>query len=131
MLSVIIAAVVIFAFGAIWFTFLFGKTWAKLMNFPADMMSGGNKGMAKEMVINFLGAVLSAWVVSYLYPELLATTYTEFAKDIIIIWLGFSFPIYMNQALWERKSWNLVWLNSAYGIIYFALASGVIYYMAR
>ncbi len=129
MLSIIVAAVVVFAFGALWFTFLFGKTWAKLMNFPPDMMSGGNKGMAKEMAINFLVGLLSAWVVSYLYPELLATSFMEFAKVIVIIWLGFSFPIYVNQALWEKKSWNLVWLNTAYGIIYFLLASGVIYYM--
>ncbi len=129
MWSILVTAIVLFAFGALWFTVLFGKTWAKLMQFPQDMAGMSKKSMTKSLVLNFILNLIIASVVYYLFPAILATSYSEFLKVILIIWLGFSFPIYANQVLWEGKSWKLLILNSAQGIISFILASSVIYYM--
>jgi hypothetical protein len=130
MWSVLVGAIVLFAFGALWFTVLFGKMWAKLMGFSGDMnANGGMKSMTKPLIINFVLNLIVAWVVYYLFPQLLAVSYTEFLKVILIIWLGFSFPIYVNSALWEKKSWKLVLLNSANGIISAILVSAVVYFM--
>jgi hypothetical protein len=46
----------------------------------------------------------------------------------LIVWLGFSFPIYANAAVWERKSWMLVLINTAYGLIQFTLAAMLVYF---
>lgn len=130
MLSILIGAVAIFAFGAVWFTVLFGKKWAELMDFnPASNDKYKDMGMAKPLVANFLTNVIVAGVVYYIFPQLFALTFTDFLKIILIIWLGFSFPIYANAAIWERKSWKLVVINSAQGIISLVLLSGVVYFM--
>lgn len=130
MLSILIGAIVIFAFGALWFTVLFGKKWAELMDFnPASNDKYKDMGMAKPLVANFLTNVIVAGVVYYIFPQLFALTFTDFLKIILIIWLGFSFPIYANAAIWERKSWKLVVINSAQGIISLVLLSGVVYFM--
>ena len=130
MWSIIVGAVVMFAFGALWFTVLFGKTWARLMDFnPAGDEEARKMGMTKPLIVNFLLNVLVASVVYYLFPQLLSVSFSDFLKAILIIWLGFSFPIYANSAVWERKSWKLVVINSAQSIVAFILVSAVVYYM--
>ena len=130
MLSILISSIAIFAFGALWFTLLFGKTWAKLMDFnPAGDAKAKQMGMVKPLIINFLLNVLVASVLYYIYPQLLVLSFTDFLKTILIIWLGFSFPIYANSAVWERKSWKLVFINSTQSIISFIILSSIIYFM--
>ncbi len=130
MVSILVGAVALFVFGALWYTVLFGKMWAGLMGFGGANMAGEEKGMmAKSLVLNFLLQVITAWVVYFLFPQLLATSYSEFLKVLLVVWLGFSFPIYANQALWERKSWKLVVLNSANGILSVVIISAIIYFI--
>ena len=130
MLSILIGAVAIFVFGAVWFTVLFGKKWAELMDFnPASAHKYKDMGMAKPLVANFLSNVVVASVVYYIFPQFLALTFLDFLKVMLVIWLGFSFPIYANGAIWERKSWMLVLINCAQGIISISIVSAVIYYM--
>ena len=130
MLSILVTAVALFAFGALWYTVLFGKLWAKLMQFtPEQMAKSKEKGMTTPLVVNFLLNVVTASVVYYLFPQLLATSFYEFLCTVLIIAVGFTLPQYVNQALWEGKSWKLVLLNSVQAILYFVVASSVIYYM--
>ncbi len=128
MLSIFLAAVAIFAFGALWFTVLFGRTWVALMDFnPAGNEKAKQMGMTKPLLANFMTNVIAAAVMYYLFTQLLTFSYGEYLKMMLIVWLGFSFPIYANAAIWERKSWMLVVLNSAQGILAVLIASGVIY----
>ncbi len=130
MLSILIGAVAIFVFGAVWFTVLFGKKWAELMDFnPASAYKYKDMGMAKPLVANFLSNVVVASVVYYIFPQFLALTFLDFLKVMLVIWLGFSFPIYANGAIWERKSWMLVLINCAQGVISISIVSAVIYFM--
>ncbi len=130
MLSILVGSVAIFAFGALWFTVLFGRTWAELMDFnPASADKYKNMGMAKPLIANFLTNVLVASVLYYIFPQVLSLTYTDFLKTTLVIWLGFSFPIYANVGIWERKSWKLVVINCAQSIISFIILSAVIYFM--
>src|SRR5574343_1177957 len=124
MLSIILGSIAIFIFGAFWFTVLFGRTWAKLMDFnPASDAEARKMGMKKPLILNFLSNVLVAGVLYSLYPQLLATSYTSLFMVLFVIWLGFSFPIYANAAIWERKSWKLVAINSAQSLIALAIVS--------
>ena len=130
MLSILVGAIVLFVFGAVWFTFIMGKTWARLMEFtPEASARMKEKGMALPMVFNFLLQVLFAAAVYYLYPQILVLSLPDFIRTMLIIWLGFSFPIYANSYLWEGKSWKLVLINSASGVISVILISMVIYWM--
>jgi hypothetical protein len=130
MLSIILATIVLFVFGAFWFTVLFGKTWAKLMDFnPASEEKYKDMGMKKPLLLNFLSNILIVYVVSWLEPQLLTSSYFELWKMLVIVWLGFSFPIYANVGIWERKSWKLVWINSAQSILGLTLVSLIIYFI--
>ncbi len=129
MLNILVGGAVLFVYGALWFTVLFGKKWAKLMDFnPASDHKYKDMGMAKPMVANFLLNLLPIISIYYLYPQVFAFSFTDFWKTVLIVWLGFSFPIYANAAVWERKSWVLVVINSAYGLIQFTIAASLVYF---
>lgn len=129
MLNIVVVALMVFIFGAVWFTVLFGKMWAKLMDFnPASADKYKNMGMVKPLIMNFLLNLLPVMSVYFLYPQILSFSFVDFWKAMMVVWLGFSFPIYANAGVWERKSWNLVLLNSVYGFFYFTIISAMVYY---
>ena len=130
MLSIILGAVAIFIFGAVWFTFLFGKTWARLMDFnPAGDEKAKEMGMGQPMVLNFLSNLLIAGVLYYIIPQILVSSFTNLLKVFGVVWLAFSFPIFANAAIWERKSWKLVAINSVQNLIALAIVSAIVFYM--
>jgi hypothetical protein len=130
MLGIILGSIAIFVFGAFWFTVLFGKTWAKLMDFnPAGDAKAKQMGMGKSLAMNFLSNVVIATSLYFLFPQLLATSFTDLLKIVYLMWLAFSFPIYANAAIWERKTWKLVLINSAQGLISATIVSAIIYYI--
>lgn len=128
-LTIIIGAIATFIFGAIWFTFLFGRTWAKLMGFnEPGGASEGEMGMVKPMIMNFIANLVVAFSLYQIFPTVMASEVSGY-KTLFFIWLGFSFSIYANAAIWERKSWKLVAINSAYSLISLVILSAVFYYM--
>lgn len=130
MLSIFIGAVTLFIFGALWYTVLFGKMWASLMQFtPEQMAKSKSESMVLKLAIMFLLNLITASTVYYLFPQLLALSFGEFLHTILIIWVGFIFPLYVGQSLWEGKSWKLVVLNSVGSILSFVFVSGAIYFM--
>ena len=130
MLTILVGAIAIFAFGALWFTVLFGRTWAKLMDFnPAGDAKAKEMGMTQPLILNFLLNVVVASAIYCLFPQLLTLSLWNFLKIVLLIWLGFSFPIYANAAVWERKSWKLVAINSVQSLIAYGIVSTIVYLM--
>jgi hypothetical protein len=127
MLNIIVSGAVLFVFGAIWYTALFGKYWAKLMGFDVNDPKM-KEGMAKPMIINFLVNLVIAFSVYFVAPQLLTLTFSDFLKVMIVVWVGFSLPIYVNQVLWERKPWVLAVLNTAYGLVGTFIISALVYF---
>ena len=129
MLNIIVGAIALFVFGAFWYTFAFGKVWERLMEFsPESKARAKERGMTQGLIGNFVSNLIAISVVYYVFPQMLVLDFSDFIKNILIVWFGFSFPIYANSYLWEGKSWKLVALNSAYGVVYFILASSIVYY---
>lgn len=130
MLTIIVSAVAMFVFGAFWFTVLFGREWAKLMDFnPASEEKYKQLGMAKPLIANFLSNVLVVWVLYCMVDQMLVYSYAGLLRVLFIVWLGFSFPIYANAAIWERKTWKLVAINSAQSLISLVIVSYIIFKM--
>ncbi len=129
MLSIFVAAVAMFVVGAIWFTVLFGKVWSKLMGCsPEQMDKAKANGMASKMVMMFILNLISAAVLYYLFPMLLALSFGEFLCIVAIIWCGFTLPSHINGYLWEGKSMELVLINVGGSLAGFIAGALVVYF---
>ena len=131
MISILVAAVSSFIFGFVWYTVIWGRTWERLMNFTPEAMEKAKQGgMAGKMMLMFLLNLTLASIMYFLFPILLPLSYSQFLLLSLVIFLGFSFPIYMNAYLWESKSLSLVLLNTVYGVLNMAIISAVIYFIS-
>ena len=118
-LSVVIASVVSFIVGFIWYGPLFGKLWMKLSNISEkDAKKAKEKGMAVPMLLNFIGTLVTAYVLAAFLQVLGAGTVSGAMAVAFWAWLGFiAATTLLGGVLWENKSWNLFLLNGGYWLV--------------
>lgn len=130
MLSIILGAIALFIFGALWYTVLVGNLWFRLMDFSDPVKEKmKNQGMAKPMFFNFILNLIVATAVYMLMSKLFVFSFWDLLRVVLIAWAGFNLPTYVNQALWEGKTWKVTLLNSVYSILYFLIVASVIYWV--
>ena len=128
-LHIIVVAIVMFGVGALWFTVLFGRMWSRLMAFtPEQNAKAKEGGMVQKMLVMFILNLVTVWVFFFLEPQVMSQTFGEFLKVVLLIWLGFTFPVQVGSMLWEGKSWKLVAINALHSIVSFGIVSAIVYY---
>jgi hypothetical protein len=123
MLAILVAVVVNFFLGFIWFTPLFGKAWGKEMGYDPNMKPDKMvmfKGMAFMIIGNFLFAYvfahnIAAWMFVPGMKEMSPTS--NILTSAIFTWLGFYFPGQLGSTVWENKSWKLFFINTGYSLV--------------
>ena len=121
-LSIIVAVIASFFFGWLWYTVLFGKLWARLMNMSMDTKPG-TKFMLRGMALMIIGGFLTAYVMAYASEvwrpsvwkvALDSPSYTYGFRNGVFTWIGFFVPMQLSMVAWEKSGWSLFSLNSVY-----------------
>jgi hypothetical protein len=123
MLAILVAVVVNFFLGYLWFTPLFGKIWGKEMGYDPNMKPDP-KVFVKGLIFMVIGNFLFAWVLAH---NIAAWMFVPGIKEMsplsnalmsaIFTWLGFYFPGQLGATVWENKSWKLFFINSGYSLV--------------
>ena len=119
-IAILVAVVVNFFLGFVWYTPLFGKLWGKEMGYAPDMKPD-KKIMIKGMAFMVIGNLLFAWVFAH---NIAAWQFVPGIKEMgpvsnvlsasIFTWLGFYFPGQLGATVWEKHSWKLFAINGGY-----------------
>ena len=116
--AVLVAFVANFILGFIWYTPLFGKTWARELRLDTSVKPTGGQ-MAKGLVITLIGNFLLVYVFAHnmeawkFVPEMNEMpAVPTILNGAIFTWLGFFVPVDMNSVAWENKSWKLCLKNN-------------------
>jgi hypothetical protein len=112
-LAVIVAAVVKFAIGGVWYTALFGRQWRALMGVAeGSPMTGLGQAMAVQIVGDLIMAyILARFVGHYGWG---------FGTGIIVgfmAWLGFVATVSVGQIFYEHRSPMIIAINNGYLLI--------------
>jgi hypothetical protein len=119
----LVAAIVSFFLGWIWYGPLFGKTWMRLNKVK---MSGKPKGMGKMMLLSFIGSWITASVLAGLISTFDFSAFNAIGLAIWM-WLGFfATTTLLGSVLWDGKPWGLFVLNGAYWLINLVVMAAVI-----
>lgn len=106
--GIAVATIINFLVGWVWFSALFGRTWAKLqgldMNMPMDAKVKSQ--MMRSMVVNFITTALTAFIFFTLAENLLLEGSNVF-RFALWAWLGFMMPISLGAVLWLKKPFKL------------------------
>ncbi len=121
-LAILVAVVVNFFIGFLWFMPLFGKAYGKEMHFENMESKKGEmlRGMIFMVIGNFLFAYvfahnISAW---YFVPGMQNMGVLQNTlMSGLFTWLGFYFPGHLSATVWERKSWKLTFIQGGYSLV--------------
>ena len=100
-LAIIIATIISFALGSVWFSKLFGKAWMKIHH--ADIkkpeeIKMSMKGMWKFMLTEF---ILTFIINIFLYLITIQSVSVKYAwVTVFLLWLGFILPTTTSTILW-------------------------------
>lgn len=114
-LGVIVATIVQFAIGAIWYTFIFGKLWGKIHgfdNFTPEVQAEMMKQMPPLYGGQLLVTVFSSFVLAVLMKNL-----PDFSPYLLalLIWFGFYIPTQYSDTIFGGTEGK--WIISKLGIL--------------
>jgi hypothetical protein len=122
-LWIIIAAIVGFVVGWLWWGPLFGKTWMRLSGVK---MKKKPEGMGGKMLIAFIANVIMAWVLAVL---IIITAIGSLGGALMLgftLWLGLVATVMVGGVLWKNEPWGLFWLNSVGWLVTILFMAGVL-----
>ncbi len=114
-LAVLVAGIVLFAIGAVWYTVVFGQQWRALMGIPEGSQP---EGFAQALVVGFIGNLVTAYVLAVFVGY--ATPTSNVMTGITVgfwAWLGFILAIMVPTIFYERKPPMVVAINASYQFI--------------
>jgi hypothetical protein len=123
-LAVLVAALVNYFIGAIWYGALFSGSWKKLSGIP-DM-----KPTPSSMIFGIIGALVMSYVLAHAIFFANAFMKTGALAGGLMCgffnWIGFIAPVTLGVVIYEKKSWKLWVLNNGYWLISLLVMGGIL-----
>lgn len=126
-LAVVVAAVVAFLIGGLWYSpLLFAKQWVKAHGYTdeqvAEMQKGAGKAYAVTLVCDFLIALAIAVLIGYIHME----RCVQGLKLGLLIWAGFAFPLGLIASMFSGKRITVFVIDTAYQLVYLVLMGAIL-----
>lgn len=124
-LAVLVAVIVNFIIGSLWYGPIFGKAWRKEMNIPLDFKPE-QKEVFKAMGIMVIGSFFTAYVLFYTTNVWRASSWNAGEDQAawvygfysgIYTWIGFYLPVFLNMVAFEGRSWRFFFIGAGYNLI--------------
>jgi hypothetical protein len=121
--AVIVAGIVMFAIGAVWYTALFGQQWRALQGIPE---AAQREGFVQAMIVGFIANLVEAYILAWLLVYAGPSDLMAGALLGALVWLGFVATIMVPSIFYERKPPMLVVINGAYQLIGLVVMGGIL-----
>ncbi len=127
LVAVLVAAVVSYVIGWIWFSVLFGKAWTRLSGFTGKKMEAmKKKGMAKSYLLMFVGTLVMSYVLAQFVDYAGAVTFGDGMTAGFWLWLGFIAPVQLGMVLWGEKPWTLYFIDTFHNLVALLVMGGIL-----
>jgi hypothetical protein len=122
-IAVLIATVIQWILGWLWFGYVFRTRWMALVGIPEGEKP---KNAWFGMVTAFIANLVLAFVLAHIIVWADATTFPEGVWLGSLCWLGFMAPPCFTQHIFEKRPAKLFAINSAYWLLAMMLSGGVL-----
>ncbi|OHA24353.1 MAG: hypothetical protein A3B11_02235 [Candidatus Taylorbacteria bacterium RIFCSPLOWO2_01_FULL_44_26] len=126
--SIIVAGVVSFGIGALWYSpVLFGKEWLALTKVgQSDIDITKTQGMWKSYLTHFIFGLISFGVLAFLATATGVGRAEDGAFLGLIAWLGFSLPGNISELLWKKAPFKLIVIDAVNTLISLVVGGAII-----
>ncbi len=121
--SIVVAAIVQWLLGVLWYGVIFKKSWSKLVG-----LAEGSK--PKNVIFGFTASLVACLLLSFVLAHVVswagAVVFTGGFKLGVIAWLGFMAPPLFAEHIWEGRRANLFAINAGYWLLAMAIGGGIL-----
>ena len=137
-LSIVVASIIAFIFGAGWYMGPIGKVWinSKIWAEENRAMTQKGKYMARMYGMSFVLTMVTAYVLSVFFQITGVTTLTEYLQMAMLLCFGFVIVTKFNDLVytntppfWSRRAQMTFIIDAGYYIGVFAIIASVLYYL--
>jgi hypothetical protein len=121
--AILVAALIQWVLGALWYSLLFGKQWKALVG---QKDSPGKSSAILAMISSFIGGLFMAFAMAHVIVWSYASNFPWGAFIGFICWVGFVLPLLFAQTLYERRSFKLFAINVFYWLFAFMITGGLL-----
>ncbi len=123
--AILVAMVITFMFGGLWYGPIAGKAWAKAMGMDISKKPEPAV-MKKAFLLQIIGLFLLTYVMAHTVPIWRASVwgagedmpnYTYGFFGGFFTWLGFYVPMQLSKVAWEMRPWKIFFINTVHDFI--------------
>ena len=122
--AVVVAAVVYWVLGAVWYAVLFGKPWMALEHITMEQAQNANPVV--PYIVSFLLELLIAYSLAQLCLWRNANTPGRGASVGVLVWIGFIGPITYMTYMFEMRPQTLFAINEFYPLAGLVLMGAIL-----
>jgi hypothetical protein len=123
-IAVVVAAVVYWLLGAVWYAVLFSKPWMALEHMSPEQAASMNPVL--PYVITLVLNLVIAFVLAQICAWRNANTAARGAALGILIWIGFIGPVTYTTYMYEMRPLQLFAINQFYPLVGLALMGAIL-----
>src|SRR5262245_45335545 len=126
-LAIVIAAIVAWLAGAVWYMTL-GKTWMAALGTTAEEMAEARSqpGAFLPFVYTFVAELVMAWVLAGLIGHLGPLTLRAGVISGAFCWLGFVITTLVVNNSFARRDWRLLFIDGGHWLLVLLLMGAII-----
>jgi hypothetical protein len=125
-LAVLVATIVHFLIGGLWYGVLFGNKFVELIGWsPEKLKQMENHNPTKEMIIAFISSLVLCYILALFVRYTNAKSAVEGLQTAFWLWLGFVATTQLATVIFEERNAGLYLLNVGYQFVGCA-AAGII-----
>ncbi|HYL09145.1 MAG TPA: DUF1761 domain-containing protein [Candidatus Acidoferrales bacterium] len=123
-LAIIVAAILYFLLGGLWFGVLFSNQWMALEGFKAADLKNINPTI--PYVVSMVANLVIAFILALVCATQKADSLVKGAQTGILVGIGFVATTTLSTYLFEGRSMHLFMINTGYPVVGLALMGAVI-----
>lgn len=125
LVSVLIAAVITFGFGALWYSpVMFGEVWLKYQGYTPKKMKALRKTAGRAYAASVTTTVVMAIVLSILITYAGVASAAQGVWLGLLAWVGFAMPIGLTANMYSDKPIGAFFVDSGYQLAYLLFMGG-------
>ena len=106
--AVLVAGIVFWLVGGVWYAVLFGNQWMAAMGIKPDQ---AHSGPVIQYVVTFVMEVLIAATIAWVTSRTGELNMKRGIRVGLGMWLGLVAPIFIISYGFEQRPWTLYWIN--------------------
>jgi hypothetical protein len=124
-LAVLVAVVLQFVLGFLWYGPFFGEPWMGMVGLDMATIEANPPG-AGEWITNIVSAVVSMYVLAWLFTKINVTSLVQGLLIGLLIGIAFVLLSTMTSGMFAKDPYGLAWITGGYTTVGLALGGAVL-----